>query len=110
MSLQVVQRPDGVITIEGDLTADNADQFARDLLALVADTSGEIRLDLHGLDIDDGAAIAVAVNALRQLSARAAKLVLIAAPQMLCHNLYRVGLLDGRIELVDMREDEPAAF
>ncbi|HKP12299.1 MAG TPA: STAS domain-containing protein [Blastocatellia bacterium] len=106
-----LRRPDSPpdpAAFEGDVTADNAGEFARQLLALGADAGGEIRLDLRGLDIDDGVAIAVIVNALRQLSSRAAKLILVAAPQMLCHNLYRIGLLGGRIELVDMREDEPA--
>jgi anti-anti-sigma regulatory factor len=99
------------VAFEGDLTAENADEFARHLQALAVNASGVIRLDLGGLDIDDGVAIAVAINALRRLSSRAAKLVLVAAPQMLCHNLYRVGLLGSdRLELVEMREDEPAAF
>jgi anti-anti-sigma regulatory factor len=111
MDPRVVQGPGDVILIEGDLAAGNTDEFARRLLALAAAARGELRLDLHGLDIDDGPAIAVVVNIIRQLCARATKLVLIGAPQMLCHNLYRIGLLDGgRIELVDMREDEPAGY
>jgi ABC-type transporter Mla MlaB component len=106
-----VQRRESAIIIEGDLTASNADEFARCLLALNPDARGETALDLRGLDIDDGAAIAVAVNAIRQLCARTSKLILIGAPQMLCHNLYRIGLLaGGLIELVDMRQDEPAGF
>jgi anti-anti-sigma regulatory factor len=109
--LRVIARRANHASIEGDLTAGNAEQFARSLLALDPDARGEIRLDLRALDMDDGAAIAVAVNALRQLSARATKLTLIGAPQMLCHNLYRIGLLGGsRLELVDMRQDEPAGF
>jgi anti-anti-sigma regulatory factor len=103
--------PPDQVSFEGDLTAANAGEFARHLQSLDVETSGTIRLDLHGLDIDDGVAITIAVNALRQLSSRAAKLILIAAPQMLCHNLYRIGLLDGDgIELIEMREDEPSAF
>ncbi|MFL6214643.1 MAG: STAS domain-containing protein [Blastocatellia bacterium] len=108
-SLRRIDLPPDRVAFEGDLTAANADEFARRLQALDADASGVIQLDLSGLDIDDGVAIAIAVNALRQLSSRAAKLILVAAPQMLCHNLYRIGLLNGdRIELVEMREDEPA--
>jgi anti-anti-sigma regulatory factor len=111
MNPLVVQTRGSAILIEGDLTASNADEFAGCLLALNLDERGEITLDLCGLDIDDGAAIAVAVNAIRQLCARASKLILIAAPQMLCHNLYRIGLLGGHhIELINMREDEPAGF
>lgn len=109
--LLVIQSSGHAIIIEGDLTASNADEFAHGLLALDPDARGEIKLDLRGLDIDDGAAIAVAVNAIRQLGARASRLILIGAPQMLCHNLYRIGLLgSGHLELVDMRQDEPAGF
>lgn len=111
MNPLVVQRQKSVIIIEGDLTASNADEFARYLLALNSEARDEITLDLRGLDIDDGAAIAVAINAIRQLCARTSKLVLIGAPQMLCHNLYRIGLLaGGHLELMDMRQDEPAGF
>jgi anti-anti-sigma regulatory factor len=111
MNPLVVQRRESAIIIEGDLTANNADEFAHGLLTLNPDARGDITLDLRGLDIDDGAAIAVAVNAIRQLGARTSKLILIGAPQMLCHNLYRIGLLGGgHLELVDMRQDEPAGF
>lgn len=110
MNLLVVQRPGNAI-LEGDLTANNADEFARGLLQLTPDARGEITLDLRGLDIDDGAAIAVAVQAIRQLGSRTSKLILIGAPQMLGHNLYRIGLLTGgAVELVDMRRDESAAY
>lgn len=109
--LRVTARRANQLIIEGDLTASNAEQFARGLLALDPDARGEIRVDLRALDIDDSAALAVAVNALRQLCARTSKLILIGAPQMLCHNLYRIGLLGGsHLELVDMRQDEPAGF
>jgi anti-anti-sigma regulatory factor len=107
--LRRIDLPSGQVAFEGDMTAANADEFARHLQALEADARGVIRLDLRGLDVDDGVAIAITVNALRHLLSRVAKLILIAAPQMLCHNLYRIGLLDGdRIELEDMREDEPS--
>jgi anti-anti-sigma regulatory factor len=107
-AIRRIDLPPDQLAFEGDLTAENAGEFARHLQSLGVNASSVIRLDLRGLDIDDGVAIAVAVGALRQLSSRAAKLILIAAPQMLCHNLYRVGLLSGdRIELVEMREDEP---
>lgn len=107
--LRVIERrPGEAILIEGELTEANRDEFARHLDGLVADAGREIRLDLYGLDIEDGLALATAINSLRRLRARGARLILEGAPQMLCHNLYRVGLLgDNLIELVDMRRDEP---
>jgi anti-anti-sigma regulatory factor len=102
----------GSVIVEGDLTCDNAAQFERQLRALSAASGGSLILDLSGPDIDDGVALATAINSLRELRNRSAKIVLIGAPQMLGHNLYRVGLLDGSgaVELIDMRLDEPAGF
>ena len=67
-------------------------------------------LDLHGLDIEDGVALATCINSLRELRARTSGLVLRGAPQMLGHNLYRTGMLEGprAVELIEMRLDEPS--
>ena len=111
--LRVTASPgDDPVIIEGDLTRHNAAEFERRMRALNADPSRAVTLDLSGLDIDDGVALATAINSLRQLLNRSAKIILTGAPQMLCHNLYRLGLLDagGAVELVDMRLDEPAGF
>jgi anti-anti-sigma regulatory factor len=110
--LQIIQLAESnTILIAGDLAEANALEFERQINALNIDPgSSSIILNLHGLDIDDGAALATVVNAIRRLRTRASRLVLIGAPQMLGHNLYRVGLLGGEhaIELVEMRQDEPA--
>ena len=109
--LQVIERgPGESVMIEGELTEANAKEFEQRMSLLVADSNSEVTLELYGLDIDDGVALATAINSLRQLRARAARIILKGAPQMLCHNLYRIGLLDnsGAIELVDMRLDEPS--
>jgi anti-anti-sigma regulatory factor len=105
------QSPAGAIKIEGDLGRDNAAEFERLLGSLGAGRESTVVLDLHGLDIDDGAGLAAAINSLRELRARTSGVVLAGAPQMLGHNLYRLGMLGaGAIELVDMRLDEPAGF
>jgi anti-anti-sigma regulatory factor len=100
------------IIIEGDLTHHNAAEFERRMAALNAASGGIMMLDLSGLDIDDGVALVTAINSLRELRNRSAKIILKGAPQMLCHNLYRVGLLNegGAVELIDMRLDEPTGF
>ncbi|HEX8088841.1 MAG TPA: STAS domain-containing protein [Blastocatellia bacterium] len=100
------------VIIEGDLTHRNAVEFERRVRALKPPPGGVVRLDLSGLDIDDGVALVTAINALRELRNRPARIILTGAPQMLCHNLYRVGLLgEGvAVELIDMRLDEPAGF
>jgi anti-anti-sigma regulatory factor len=113
LDLQVSQHADShTVMIAGDLSEANAIEFARQIDALSVKPNSALTLNLHGLDIDDGVALATVVNVIRRLRARVSRLILIGAPQMLGHNLYRVGLLgdDHGIELVDMRQDEPAGF
>lgn len=96
---------DGSIMTEGELNSENAIEF-ESFLRTVEAHSKTITLDLLALDIEDGVALATTVNALRELRARAARVIIRGAPQLLGHNLYRLGLLES-LELVDMREDEP---
>ena len=109
---RVTERPSGeAVTVEGELTEANAGEFERRMNELVRKPRREITLDLHGLDIEDGVALATFINSLRALRAGGARIVIKGAPQMLGHNLYRVGLLDDRaVTLVDMRRDEPSGI
>ena len=95
------------VIIEGELTEANAEEFERRMNELIQKPQREITIDLYGLDIDDGVALATFINWLRACKAR---LILKGAPQMLGHNLYRVGLLDSSITLIDMRLDEPSGI
>lgn len=113
LNIRIIERSiDEPVTVEGDLNAENAAEFESRMRAINSDPSRRIILNFSALDIEDGVGIATAVNVLRELRSRTNHLVLVGAPQMLGHNLYRIGLLDGSaaIELVDMREDEPAGF
>ena len=110
---QLIARAAGdTITVEGELCEATATELDALLETFALQSRGAVTLDLSGLDIDDGAGLAAAINFLRRLRSCSSRLVLTGAPQMLCHNLYRVGLLDGRhpIELIDMRQDEPSGF
>ena len=110
---QLIARAAGdTMIVEGELCEATAPGLDALLEAFAPEGRGAVTLDLSGLDIDDGAGLAAAINSLRRLRSRSSKLVLTGAPQMLCHNLYRVGLLEGSnpIELIDMRQDEPAGF
>jgi anti-anti-sigma regulatory factor len=95
------------LRISGDLTESNASEFERQMQA-INEQRGGVTLDMSELHIEDGVALVTTINALRALRARSRRLVLRGAPQMLGHNLYRTGMLDGSaaIELVDMRLDE----
>ena len=101
------------MSIEGELTEANAQEFERRLQSFGAKAmrcgSTERILEISRLDIEDGVALVTSINALRSLRARSRRLIVSGAPQILGHNLYRTGMLDGSaaIELVDMRLDEP---
>ncbi|MEW6128188.1 MAG: hypothetical protein AB1757_14195 [Acidobacteriota bacterium] len=101
---------DYAIAIEGDLHQANAAAFEKRLAECEINPDA-VALDMLEFDVSDGIAIVTTINAIRQILTRTKKLKLVAAPQILCHNLYRVGLfgIDSRIELVAMREDEPYA-
>jgi hypothetical protein len=107
--LQYTQRDDGTIIIEGELSQGNAAAFQQTLASLNVKPDSKLAFDMFGFDVEDGVSVAIAVNALRDLLKRVSRLQLIGAPQILCHNIYRVGLLGSNttIELTDMREDEP---
>jgi len=98
------------ILVVGDLREQNASDFETRVRALAVDPGGSVTLDLGGLDIEDGVALATCINSLRELRARTSSLVLRGAPQMLGHNLYRTGMLEGpaAVVMVDMRRDEPS--
>ncbi len=108
MSLQIVAiGSENLLVIEGELNRHNAADFEMRMRAQPV-ALGDLSLDLHGLEIADGPAVTSAINVLRALLGRAARVVVHGAPQVLGHNLYRVGLLaaDGPVELLDMRNDE----
>ena len=109
---RVIERMAGeAVTVEGELTEANAEEFERRMNEIFQKSQREITIDLYGLDIDDGVALATFINSLRRLRARNTRLILKGAPQMLGHNLYRVGLLDDdAITLIDMRLDEPSGI
>ena len=107
----LIQSDARAVVIEGELTEANAEEFEQRMNELIREPGQKITLDLYGLDIDDGVALATFINLLRRLHARNARLVLKGAPQMLGHNLYRVGLLDSdALTLIDMRLDEPSGI
>jgi anti-anti-sigma regulatory factor len=99
-----------VIRVEGEVDAAVAATFAQALVRDVGTlTAGEatITLELEDLVLEDGAAVAEAVNALRELG-RHTRVVVRHAPQLLAHTLYKTGMLRSqRFELAEPRQEEP---
>lgn len=95
-------------SIDASIAAAFALALARDVKTLsVGDTT--IHLDFRDLELDDGSAVAEAVNALRELLL-GARVVIKNAPQMLAHTLYKTGMLRGtELALASPRDEEPTA-
>lgn len=89
--------------LEGDLAAEAMQQlgaapFTQWLAA--ADPGRRLRIELGGLELDSGEALATLITALRSWTATARArgaegIVLVEAPQDLAHTLYKIGALTG---------------
>jgi ABC-type transporter Mla MlaB component len=110
--LEFIEQTGSHLEIGGELTGENAQWLSDRLGRLSLEPGSSLRIDLANMDVADGIAIATLIDALREVRGRVSKLEIRRAPQMLGHNLYRVGMLDGRqaIILTDMREEEPPSF
>jgi ABC-type transporter Mla MlaB component len=108
-----MERPDswlrlveGTLTVSGELDEAGVPAFMAHMTALPP-LPDPLRLELSDFDIADGMAAVAAVNAVRGLAC-GRHVVLCGAPQLLAHNLYRVGdLQGGSLVLEATREDEP---
>ena len=94
---------EGRVGLHGELRLDAAISLCRWF-----DTAGEIAvIERDDFDIADGVACARLVNLIRRILSRQETLAIYGAPQVLAHNLYRIGLLaDERLVLKAIREDE----
>jgi hypothetical protein len=100
---------EGAIRVGGNIDADSAAAFARVLahdVPLLSRGRGRIVLELGDLELDDGPAVAEAVNALRVLL-QGAPVTLRETPQLLAHVLYKAGMLRSeRLQLEATRDEE----
>lgn len=97
----------GRLTVDGNSVHDTADTLAEAILARIPPSESTPTLDLYGLDIDTGVATAAWHAAIRRIRDDRGRVILVDAPQMLAHSLYKVGdLTDGRIHLESPRTDE----
>lgn len=77
-----------------------------------APPGGRLRLELAGLDVESGEALATLISLLRAWAAQSrgaggAGLLLVEAPQDLAHTLYKIGALErSLIVLQDPRSDQ----
>lgn len=94
------------IFFEGTLTAENMNGM--DELQNKFPDYKEIIFELEGLDIEDGPAMKKFTSFIRNLLDNGTRLTIFFAPQLLAHNLYRIGCLHHQnLELRHTRMNEP---
>jgi anti-anti-sigma regulatory factor len=103
-TIRIVHGSDGVLYVAGDLHRGNVAEFGTELLASARAARPPLVIDLFELELDDGAAVLAAVDALRALGSVTVR----QAPHWLAHSLYRINALgDDAIVLEAPREEEP---
>ena len=89
------------LTIEGDIDAGNVAQVIEALQQV------PLVLDVSEADVTDGPAMAALTAALKRLLLAGHALALVGSPQLLVHNLYRVGYYPhAGLDVQGLRQDE----
>ena len=93
----------GQFTLNGELEVDDLPTVA----SALAKAGTEVQFQLDGLDISDGAAMAGFTRLLADVLGSGRRLTLLEPPQLVVHNLYRIGKHPHPLlKVVDMREEE----
>jgi len=88
-----VEKTENVFRVGGDIHLSCVDDFCETLGSI---GTGK-KLNMFELEIDDGSCMAVVISTLREI----APCILIEAPKMLAHTLYKVN--NQKIDLLDPR-------
>ena len=95
---------DGVYYLVGNWQEQEVENTKKYILSLPR--SNKLCLDLNDVEILSGTAMALLITAVRRILIRHKKLVLINAPQMFAHTLYKTNMLvELDIKLISPRED-----
>jgi anti-anti-sigma regulatory factor len=94
------------LTLKGVVDYDVAALFLEELAGLGL-MDAPVTIDMREAELEDATLIGALVDQIRQAAARAGRIQLLEPPQVLAHNLYRVGALEGdsTIQLVDPRDE-----
>jgi anti-anti-sigma regulatory factor len=95
------------LSLKGVVDADVAALFLEELASL-STSDAPITIDMRQAELEDATLIGALVDQIRQAALRSGRVQLLEPPQVLAHNLYRVGALEGdsTIQLVDPRESD----
>lgn len=81
MSAQVTRGEQGVVALAGQLNFDNAMQLRQQLLQSLADTQGNVTLDLSAVEHSNSVGLALILLVARTVSARGDQLRVISVPE-----------------------------
>lgn len=104
-TLRITRRADGALHVDGDQRG-WPDSLTHRLAMAASDSPAPLVVDLFELELEDAAAVAGAVDALRAVAA-VRPIKVRHAPHWLAHSLYRVNALGDRLCLEAPREEEP---
>jgi len=90
-----IEKDKSIFYIGGDIDGSCVDEFCIALQQILPNQ----QLDMSELEIDEGPALAVVISALRNI----APCVLVEAPRMLAHTLYKINCQDIHLQ-------EPRSF
>lgn len=99
------------ITLRGDVLGQSCDCLRNFWDRYVTPGTGQLEIDMTGVDAIDSQAIAQLVDLLRECIAGGARPSLESPPQVLAHTLYKVGLLreQSPMTIRNPRVEEPYA-
>ncbi len=81
-----------------------------DEIEVILATKQDMDLDLAGLDIEEGISMVRVIHSIKQHLQSGFHLTLRQPPQMMAHNLYRIGLLNHPLlHLESVRMEESSA-
>lgn len=92
----------------GELDAAGLETLGHELMQMIPSAGGRLQLDLLQLDLLDTGSVLGMHKLLRSLANRFRPLIILHAPQILAHTLYRAGDLQRPgLSLVEPRQEEP---
>jgi anti-sigma B factor antagonist len=93
-----------VVSPSGEIDAITAPQLGRRLLGLADQGNTDVVVDLSGVTFMDSTGIAVLLNALRRLTSRRGRLVLVCATERVLRPFEVTGLV-GHLQIFRSREE-----
>ncbi|MFN2545445.1 MAG: STAS domain-containing protein [Actinomycetota bacterium] len=93
-----------VISFEGELDISRAEEVERELERVEADRPSVVVFDLRGLDFLDSTGLRLLLSADSRARRDGRRIVIVPGPEKV-HRVFRITLLDRRLEFAESPED-----